>query len=239
MEPELVVVTGLVAQRGGTASHPVDFYEEGLRRLAGTGVPVLAFLDPALGLAIGAPNLRILPVAAGDLPTVRALERLARDGIDPVLPAGRNPAKDTADYLAIVNAKPWLVARAISLGYAARRFAWIDAGLLAHCTRVELAQERIRGLAAADPGRLWIPGIAPRAEPVVDAVHWRYCGGLVLGGPARLLAFAERCAAAYAELLPRLTWDVNLWALLELRGELDARWWRADHDESMLALPAA
>jgi hypothetical protein len=230
--PELVVVTALIVQPGGVMTHGLDAYVASLRDLVAAGVPTLLYLDAALPVPARGPNLRIERIRFDELATVAAVAAHAV-----ALPAARNVAKDTPAYLCLMNAKSELILRAHAAGHRARRYAWVDAGLFRLITDVAGAQARLRGLARLDPAAVWMPGCNPAPSGDLDRVDWRFCGGFLAGGAWPVLDLCERHVRLVRDLLPRLTWEVNAWALLEQRGDIRPRWYEADHDDRILALP--
>ena len=229
---DLLIVTGLIAQPGGRLTHAPDTYAASLRQLVATGLPTLLYLDAALPPPLVAPNLRVERVRYDDLATVGAAA-----GHELTLPAERNPAKDTAAYLALVNAKSELILRAHATGHRADRYAWVDAGLFRTIADVPLAQRRLRRLAGLDAGSVWMPGCLDTASGSLERVDWRFCGGFFAGGDWAMLDLCQRHVRLVRELLPRRTWEVDAWALLEQRGEIRPRWYAADHDDRILAVP--
>ena len=115
-----VLTTMLVLQRGGGATRPLDDYFAAFDRLAACGLPVDLYLDPALAGRRFAPPVNVLPLSLDELPTWQATRDRAIE-----LPPQRNAGKDNADYLAIVNAKPALVARSAARHPDAAVHAWV------------------------------------------------------------------------------------------------------------------
>ena len=92
-----------------------------------------------------------------------------------------------------------------------------------HATRPRLvALRRLRRLAGLDAGSVWMPGCLEAPTGSLERVDWRFCGGFFAGGDWAMLDLCQRHVRLVRELLPRRTWEVNAWALLErseIRGD--------------------
>lgn len=153
------------------------------------------------------------------------------------LPEYRNVAKDTRNYLILMNAKVELVTRAIlSEKHASEYYAWIDFGI-AHIFRD--ASTTLMKLATIhdllSPNRVYIPGCLERSMLSFDAVDWRFCGGFFVGDKASIFNFYSFYQRYYARL-PKLTWEINVWSQFENLGWSPV-WYKADHNDSMFDLP--
>jgi len=77
------------------------------------------------------------------------------------------------------------------------------------------------------------------ADSLAAAVNWRFCGGFFLGDRASLEDFHARYRKEFPAFLAEsgtLTWEVNVWHALELRGWA-CEWYTADHNDSILRVP--
>ena len=152
------------------------------------------------------------------------------------LPDYRNVAKDTRNYLILMNAKVELVTRAIlSEKHASEYYAWIDFGI-AHIFR-DTSTTLVKLATMHDllsPNRVYIPGCLERSMLSFDAVDWRFCGGFFVGDKASIFNFYSFYQRYYARL-PKLTWEINVWSQFENLG-WSPIWYKADHNDSMFDL---
>jgi hypothetical protein len=184
-----------------------------------------------------------------------------------LLPSSRSESKDTAAYMALMNTKPYLVARAAAADLATRAtrgplpvYAWIDAGA------IKMWGGSVRACSTALDGvmRACVPSatfVAPGCWPAMTkpystwahAVCWRFCGTFfAVAGDSVLTVCAQLCARFLALVKTgHTTWEVNVWALLE--AELHTErwapstpsrqpgfkigWYRANHDATLLDIP--
>ena len=151
------------------------------------------------------------------------------------LPASRTEYHDTERFLALMNAKTELVARAAKRGH----YAWFDFGIFHVIRRHDEAVERLRMMSQSTlRDGFWIPGCWDRGMPSFDSVHWRFCGGFFIGDRNAVLDFDKRMSESFPRYLQEgiLTWEVNVWARLEAEG-WSPTWYGANHDDSILRIP--
>jgi hypothetical protein len=166
------------------------------------------------------------------------------------LPQHRNRNKDTYDFILSSHMKHECIVKAIETNhYNTTHFMWlnIDIAKLFNPHKNEVVQFiKELSLRTLDPAFLVLPGCWARLEKnkiqdITSAVHWRFCGGLLFGNKTHLLSFCQ----LYKEGLPlfldqynTLVWDFNLWAWLELEYEEQwlAKWYKADHNESIVCI---
>lgn len=207
--------------------------------LARVGLPFVVFFDETFpaGLAPVSrhPNVTVVPTRLEDSWTHRTLARWP----DLALPRVRTPSKDSRSFLSLTNAKLDYLESARALT-SSSHLAWIDFGVL-HVVPGPARAAFLAALRAAplpQPGLL-VPGCWDRPtnlEALWEAVCWRFCGALLLGDRESLAGLYERYQETFAEEVARreaLTWEVNIWALLEARGQR-FDWYKADHDETLV-----
>ena len=207
--------------------------------LAAVGLPVVVFFDAALaeGLARVSrhPNVTVVPSRLEESWTSRLLAAWP----DLTLPGRRNEEKDSRAFLTLVNAKLDYLLEA-QRSVPSSHYAWIDFGVLHVVPPSGRAGflERLRKFPL--PARcLMVPGCWDRPEDLEalwDRISWRFCGGFLLADRESLARLCARYRQTFAEevgVRRALTWEVNIWALLEARG-VPFQWYRADHDDSLV-----
>jgi hypothetical protein len=228
-------VSALFLHPGGNF-RSIDKYKTHFHQLASSGVRLYLFLDPALKeygdeLQREFSNVRVLEYLTPDTSFLGG-----RDEASVKLPARRHPVKDTVHYMGIQLMKLQLVAKAAeTLGAGEAPFlSWIDFGIFhmfkkdpAACTA---ALQQIAG-SAWPAGKIISPGCWDVGEYALwDNICWRFCGSFLLG-PNHLWRVAANIQQSLVACgLPRLTWEVNYWAMMEYMFHV----YKADHDESIL-----
>jgi hypothetical protein len=214
-------------------SRPVDKTIEGyiglFNQLQTSGIRIHLFLSPCFRGRVHVQNGIIEYLTLKELDTYR----IAPEG----LPAHRNAPHDTHNFLVLMNAKTELVRRAIeSEMHTSTHFAWIDFGICHMFRTAHLTIETLRSFSTLPETCLYLPGCWDRRPSVdLESVCWRFCGSLFLGDRASCLAFAK-AVLEILPTLPHLTWEVNVWAQLELQG-WSPTWYKADHNDSILDIP--
>lgn len=218
--------------------------------LAATGVPLCVFVCEAykeriLALMETYPNIRYMGPA--EIEGSWFLEFL-RDG-DFVCASSANREKDTPAYFALMNNKLDYLRRAIQDNpFQTKTFAWVDFSLfhIIAADKVEETQKQIQTLGTA-PWALQtvlLPGCWQKpSNPSVltQSIHWRFCGGFLLGSADAILEMvelAEENLPVFLRTYKTIVWEVNFWAYLELCCGWKPTWYRADHNHTILSIPA-
>jgi hypothetical protein len=209
-------------------------------KIAKTGINIHLFINESCKMIYTAcasyPNIHIDFLNLEDLRSFQAAQN-AR------LPDRRNPVKDTKNFILFMNAKPDFVYRAIQRAiFPSSHYCWLDFGLFHVIKDTAGAQTYLQQLSTKQlrPG-LFIPGcvgIAP--HHYFDNICWRFCGGVFVGDKQSLIHFYETVFHDYDTLVQKqsLTWEVNIWAYLESIGKIHPIWFPADHNDSILRIPA-
>jgi hypothetical protein len=221
-----VIVSALVLQNDGNTTHGVETYLSRFDHLVRLELPIVFYLDRAITPPTYPWWVKVIPVRLKELDTYKLLS--SKEDIQ--LPTSRNVQKDTFDFLALMNAKAEFVHRAMAL-CESHRLTWLDCGV-SHVLKDLDSLKCLNDLYRLPEGII-IPG--PREKGIVSpsSIHWRFCGGLVSGDRNSWNTFYATCNQVMLSLLPKVTWEVNIWALLEQQG-FPIRWFYGDHNDSML-----
>lgn len=238
----ITLVSALILQQHGQASHRLDDYLSRFEVLAASGMSIALFLDSSLR-ALGDmwcgrfPNLRVMAyVELADTAVYRVI-----GGRTVRLPEHRS-VNDSLEYMMIGNSKlEWLQRAARSDPFSSTHFAWIDFGI-AHVLREPCAT-----LTALSNVRPRFPLIAPgcyRRDPYSERqlwsqVCWHYCGGFLLCDRAHAEYLNDEFLHCLSVEYPRFSWEVNFWTVLELKYGVQFSWYQAEFDDTMLQLPPA
>jgi hypothetical protein len=210
--------------------------------LARSGISLVVFLSQAYwGRRIESPSVRYIPCELDELQTYKEVAVTAGVG----MPVHRTEYHDTRSFLTLINGKVELVKRVMDADpFHSSHFAWIDFSLfhVIRDTTAAIEYLRMLGRSRLATPCMVSPGCWPKgqgADSLATAVNWRFCGGFFLGDRASLEDFHARYRKEFPALLAEsgtLTWEVNVWHALELRG-WECEWYKADHNDSMLRVP--
>lgn len=220
-------VTAIVLPKSGEPYRPLSVYVEHFTHLVDAGVPLSVFVDERIQEPLPtAPHVDIHPTS---------MDSWWKDG---ELPTFRNLEKDTSSYMSIQYQKLRWVSEATAL-YPAQYFAWIDFGVFHMFDDPQVAKEKLRALASRDTfpttSTILTPGCWPVTNyPVWDAICWRFCGTFFIGHRDVFPKAWDRQNAIIDANAPRLTWEVNIWTLME-----DIMtWYLASHNDLLLSVPS-
>jgi len=210
--------------------------------LVASRISLVVFLSKAYwDRRIELTNVRYIPCELEDLQTYKEVASTVRVG----LPAYRTEHYDTQSFLTLINAKVELVKRVMDETLLASHFAWIDFSIFHVVKDTQAAVDYLRmlGRSRLTTPCMVIPGCWSKgqgADSLAAAVNWRFCGGFFLGDRASLEDFNARYRREFPAILAEtktLSWEVNVWHALELRG-WDCEWYKADHNDSILRVPS-
>jgi hypothetical protein len=74
---------------------------------------------------------------------------------------------------------------------------------------------------------------------LINSVHWRFCGAFFMGDTGSLLNFCKLHKEHFFLFLEKyntLVWDFNFWAYLELATEWSPKWYKADHNDTIVQI---
>jgi len=211
----------------GPINKPVDTYFRLFERLAATGVALIVYLDVRLflhgeGLCAKFPNiLRCIP-------SVLDRSLILRDA---VLPSVRNYEKDTADYMCIQLTKLRLMAEVAKAGVAGT-LAWIDFGIYHMFKDWDRCDTLLRMVGAREDWgeRILSPGYKNVFMNLFEHICWKHCGSLLIGTGDMFIRAYDRQTTLVLEYMPRLTWEVNYWAMMDDYFEI----YIAEHNDHIL-----
>jgi hypothetical protein len=211
------------------------------RTLAQTGIPLCVFTSSAYATALQdvcreCPNVHLHRcIELQETPTYRMCEA-HKDS----LPAMRNVVKDTAEFLTLMNAKLDFMDEAAQ-AHDARQLAWIDFNVWHVVRNTEQVAANLQRIAASelDTEQVCIPGCWPAGPVARERISWRFCGGFFLGKKEAIARFVEayRKQAHAIFAAQGLTWEVNVWAILEQSDAFAPCWYKADHNDTLFQIP--
>jgi hypothetical protein len=196
-------------------------------QLIATGIRLHVFTSPEFR--------ELLPLEIHGVIETISFEDMQLYSISPQgIPDIRAEEHDTRNFLILMNAKIEFMKRAIESGHSSH-FAWVDFNLY-HVLQDPDSANELRAIETASlPSRcMYFPGCwGPTV--MFDQVNWRFCGGFFLGDRQSLLDLYDLYLREYPHL-PKLTWEVNVWAYLETKG-WKPTWYLADHTPSIIRIP--
>ena len=221
-----------------TDNNPISMEKrlEWLNPLLALDIPLVLFVDPIYKAKLPPVGKRttLVPILLEDLETVKRI----RSHVQLSLPQYRNHAKDTLEFMTLMNSKPELLKLArpyIETPYV----AYIDAGI----RKVFKNDETLKGLETLRVHSIplvLLPGCNPIHKvdlyPLWQGINWMLSGGFFVVPVERIDEFLEIHLNALNEFLSRklITWEVNVWALFAEQHKERIIWYHGPHDDTMI-----
>jgi hypothetical protein len=214
----------------GPTYKTVSRYFELFESLASTGIPLIVYMDARLeekGVELCAkhPNIQSCTYTTLDTSWIPK---------DALLPMVRNMDKDTPDYLCIQLTKLKLMAEVASMASVTTPYiAWIDFGIYHMMRDHDVCNNLLQRIAVSNfpTDRILSPGCNSNAYyDLFEEICWWHCGSFLLGEKSRFPPAYARQTALVRENLPRLTWEVNYWVMMNDVFTI----YSANHDDLIL-----
>ncbi len=224
-----------------------EFLQE-FKKLVLTGIKIIFFHDSYEGtikiLNELKENKNLIPVLQPltSLDTFNLIDE-ARGETNIALPTNRNKPKDTIDFLSIMLSKPELIKRA-SIMTDSKYFAWIDAGIFKIVRNQVAAAKSILSIPQIPEDKITIPGCWQKGssiDKIYTDVNWRFCGGFFVLPRSMIDTFNTYFNEQLKKTLSEghITWEVNIFALMEQSNDNIFKWYQADHNDSIFVVPPA
>jgi len=180
-----------------------------------------------------------LPIESIQLPRT---ELKAFQQSEATLPEYRNKEKDTLEFLQLMNAKPEFIMRARQLKPASV-YVWFDFGILKIIKDKNLFINSMKYInLISEESKIVFPGCITKESINYSTLFicpiWRFCGGILIVCSSAVEKFhnyhleeLEKCVNTSS-----LTWEVNLWAVIESKYPDLFKWYHADHNDTIIPI---
>jgi hypothetical protein len=156
------------------------------------------------------------------------------------LPSERTVEKDTKEFFSLMNTKIEFVKLAFESFPEEKTMAWIDFAFLKMIKNPVRVIEKLREILVVDFKKMMFPGCWSFGYGIsVDVINWRFCGTFFIMPKAKVESFFGHCKNVVTDFCTnpsyRLTWETNVWALVEYYAEKeDMHWYFADHNDTLI-----
>jgi len=254
MKTTLTFVTSFIDIYGKTTfeDKTLEWRFNKFRDIASTGIQICVYADKVCydymqQFQSEFPNVKIMKII--QIEQTFAYKTINAEKIEYELPEYRNIPKDIPEYMMLINSKCEFMKDAIEKNpWNSTHFAWIDFSIsyVFHDKMKTIEYLRILSDRHFEPDFLLIPGCWDKIAPndisqIVNSVYWRFCGGFLLGDKKSVKDFCdlyERHFAEFIKTTKKLVWEVNFWAWLEANKGWTPRWYKADHNDCIIHIPA-
>lgn len=224
----MTLVTSLIFQRNGIMTHPLEKYLNNFKYISNLNLKTICFLDRRIKTPEWiSSNIKVIPIRIEELEFFDLMKnaKIVTQGQG----ASFNPQKNTLDYMIIQNSKTEFISKALSLTEDNVLF-WLDSGVAHIMKSPEETLKKLYQVNRLERG-LVIPGCWPSNDNL-DNINWRFCGGFFKGEREILEDFYKQSKVAVDRILPKATWEVNVWAWMEKNMQFPFRWYLADHNDT-------
>ena len=212
--------------------------------LVETGLPLVIYVSELYKQAIeercrGFDQVRLVVMELADTWTYREVVKWKE-----VIPAHRNLAKDTFEFLTLMTAKAEFMAlTATTNPFGSDKFAWVDFNVFHVLFNGFTSQEVLKGLMGAQlkaEHSFVVPGCWNKGQGLDrNSIHWRFCGGFFLATAEGVKEFFALHEKHLGSAFDGLSWEVNFWAWLEQNAGWNPSWFKAGHDSTLIEIPQA
>lgn len=231
----------------------LDWRFQHFRKLAATGIDIAVILSPDCAsymenVVIQYPNVRVIRhMNLSETWVYHTYHKVLSDGVTVELPNSRNQAKDTVEYILLMNAKTEFLKIAVEANpFGSTHYAWIDFNIYhIFSGREQRVLELLQGLSKRTmaPYFLTLPGCWGKEHVneafLLNDICWRFCGGFFIGSADRMFefdAYYTRFFETFLREKNKLVWEVNFWAYVELAHSMSVIWYPGDHNEKILEI---
>lgn len=215
----------------------INFRLNNLKKLIDSNIPLIIFAEPGI-----IPNDWLMPTSVTIIPFSLAGISTYNEILNkaPQLPNSVNGPKDRLTYFALMNSKLDFIAKASVMYPNIDTFCWIDCGIFKFVKNIDIAYDRLGKFneievptAFLSPTGLW--PMFTNNDRVIDHVWWRFLGSLFFVKAETLPQFKLLCDQLLHDILNsgKVTWEVNIWAMLEFQMPQLFTTYQADHNDSI------
>ncbi len=217
---------------------------------ASSGLKIILFINDNHDTSIFEhfENIKIIKWSGG-LHSTQVWTSIINNEIEYALPDNRNIEKDTLEFIMNGHAKYQFIMQVIETKmWNTTHYAWIDFNLF-HLFKQKtetinylkwLDQLQLNDVFITLPG-CWSALDKEKLGDIMNSVHWRFCGGFMLGDYFTMFQTAmkyNKMIVEFVETHKKLVWDFNMLAYMETFCEWSPQWYRADHNDSIVLISA-
>jgi hypothetical protein len=214
----------------------ISQYFEWFKELGNSGLPIIVFTDPEyVKLFVDFPTtVRVIPQSLDTF----ELYQLGMN-YKGALPNNANKEKDTKEFLSLMNTKIEFIKNAMN-HWEGDTFIWIDFGILKIVKDKKIVLDTLKKINDMTFDKVIIPGCWANGifSFSVDNVYWRFCGGFFIISRKDIQPFYDQSRHVLNDFctMPqyKLTWEVNIWTIVEHSHQHNIQWYQAGHDDTII-----
>ena len=228
----IIFVTAFININNLSDDDVINNYFNYFEKLAKTEIKLALFLDSKYkeygdNIINKYPNVTVIRYLTKEELHINKLN------ISKELPKIRNIKKDTEDYLKLMNNKIYFVEEVMNM-YNYDYYSWIDFRIF-HIFNDNKINSKIKKFTDTYhfSKLAYFPGASNNKKNILNEINWRFLGGFFLIKRDIINNLVNK-TTELLEKLYTLTWEVNVWSILEFNNDFDFGWYLADHNESII-----
>jgi len=226
----VIFVTAFININNSSLEDVTKNYFYYFEKLAETGIQIALFLDK-LYIEYG----ETITKKYNNVTIIRYLTKeelhINKLNISNVLPKIRNTKKDTEDYLKLMNNKIYFVEEVSNLYNNHTWFSWIDFRIY----HILPENNKLNKISTTYnfSYNTYFPGALTNKKYLVDTINWRFLGGFFIINKTKIKDLVNENKKILEELFI-LTWEVNIWGIIEYNNLFNFGWYLGDHNINIL-----
>lgn len=218
-----------------------EFYFNQFQKLIDTKFPIILYLDKKLSSKlVELSNYKNVKTILYDWNDLYINKLFTVDQLNSFnIPLKKDNSKDNIKFLTLMNSKSYFLNLALEqTPSTVDTLVWIDFGIFKITNDIEHFKTNFSKLKKQD--KVLIPGGFRSKkllsdQELIDSVYWRFLGGLIVAPREKVTIFNDANNIELLKLLKNqmMTWEVNIWANVEINNPELIKYFRADHNKTM------
>jgi hypothetical protein len=227
-----MLVTSFILQKDGSSTHSIEKYFNQFKRLRSCiDSNIILFLDRSFSPDLFESNkTMVIPTSIEETESYAIINSINT----PIINFADNEKKNTKDYHAIINSKTEFMDKALEITED-NKLAWFDFGI-GHVISKDESFKKLDSINEVKEG-IVIPGCWDFKTNILHSPAWRFCGGFFAGDRGSIKKMHSLSTQVLKETLPQITWEVNIWSIMESKYNFPFSWYKADHNDLILNYP--
>lgn len=229
----IIFVTAFININDSPIDDLMNNYFYYFEQLANTGIQIALFFDSNYKeygntLITKYNNVKIIRYLTKDELHINKLN------ISKQLPDSRNIKKDNENYLKLMNNKIYFIEEAMNtIDYD--YYSWIDFRIFHIFKNLLDIDNKLKKISNKYyfSQLTYFPGAWSMKKNILNEINWRFLGGFFILSKSKINTLVNE-TTKLLENISTLTWEVNVWAILEYNNLFDFGWYKGDHNENIL-----
>ena len=135
-----------------------------------------------------------------------------------------------------MNNKIYFINEAMEVNlYLTDIFSWIDFRIFHIFSDDTIIYDKLNELSIKNytNEKIYFPGNLQIKNNIVDSINWRFLGGFFIIDTNNIIKLVNETSILLNNL-DKLTWEVNIWSILEHMNIFNFNWYYSDHNNLLI-----